>query len=315
MGTHPLAARAALLGAIAIGAVLFSSPSSSGKSELTVPEISVRHFHTLLPQALAIGGDGSVWMTDKYYGISRLRPDGHLKSYSFGADRYSDFAVDLVTGPDGAIWFAATDTVGRIDPEGATPIRTWPVGPGWMAYAITSAYGALWFTNEGAPARIGRLTTTGAITNFKLGGRWSYELPGITAGPAGSIWFTQLGYYRDPADAIGRISAEGRYAHWRLPDRRAHPLRIAAGPDGNLWFTEQHAHAIGRITPTGEIRNFPLPNGLSPTESWPASTAPFGSRPTAVSAGSRPAARSLPGRCRRRASCSASPRPRTAASG
>src|SRR2546425_760734 len=149
MVTHSLAARAGLLGAIAIGAALLSSGSSTAKSGLTVPQIAVRHFHSISPQALAIGGDGSVWLIDEYHGISRLRPNGHVKSYGFGGDRYSDFAVDIVNGPDGAIWFAATDTVGRIDPQAAKPIRTWPVGPGWMASAITSANGALWFTNVG----------------------------------------------------------------------------------------------------------------------------------------------------------------------
>ena len=32
-----------------------------------------------------------------------------------------------------------------------------------------------------------------------------------------------------------------------------------AGPDGNLWFTEDAGNNIGRITPAGEITEFPLP--------------------------------------------------------
>src|SRR5260370_37288280 len=36
------------------------------------------------------------------------------------------------------------------------------------------------------------------------------------------------------------------------------PSGITAGPDGNLWFT-QAGGKIGRITPAGNITEFPLP--------------------------------------------------------
>jgi streptogramin lyase len=41
------------------------------------------------------------------------------------------------------------------------------------------------------------------------------------------------------------------------------PEGIATGPDGNLWFTEPSGNAIGRITPTGTITEFPLPTPSS----------------------------------------------------
>ena len=41
----------------------------------------------------------------------------------------------------------------------------------------------------------------------------------------------------------------------------AQPEAIAAGPDGNMWVTEQHA--IARITPAGDVTEFPLPPELS----------------------------------------------------
>jgi streptogramin lyase len=34
---------------------------------------------------------------------------------------------------------------------------------------------------------------------------------------------------------------------------------IAAAPDGNVWFTEDSAQQVGRITPNGQITEFPLP--------------------------------------------------------
>jgi streptogramin lyase len=38
------------------------------------------------------------------------------------------------------------------------------------------------------------------------------------------------------------------------------PVGITTGPDGNLWFTESRGNAIGRITPSGAVTVFALPD-------------------------------------------------------
>jgi streptogramin lyase len=45
------------------------------------------------------------------------------------------------------------------------------------------------------------------------------------------------------------------------------PVGITAGPDGNLWFTEFDANKIGQMTPSGTVTEFPIPT---------ANSAPFG---------------------------------------
>ena len=42
---------------------------------------------------------------------------------------------------------------------------------------------------------------------------------------------------------------------------------ITAGPDGNVWFTENIGGRIGRITPTGEITEFPVAASVRPRPS------------------------------------------------
>jgi streptogramin lyase len=44
-----------------------------------------------------------------------------------------------------------------------------------------------------------------------------------------------------------------------VPTADSYPDAIAAGPDGNVWFTERSGDKIGRITPAGEITEFPVP--------------------------------------------------------
>jgi streptogramin lyase len=43
----------------------------------------------------------------------------------------------------------------------------------------------------------------------------------------------------------------------------ATPLGIALGPDGNMWFAESVGNKIGRITPSGQITEFPLATAQS----------------------------------------------------
>jgi hypothetical protein len=61
----------------------------------------------------------------------------------------------------------------------------------------------------------------------------------------------------------------GRFTEFTLPaDSRfpgSYPASIASGPDGALWFAVQVSNRIGRITPTGSITEFPLPqSGYGP---------------------------------------------------
>ena len=92
----------------------------------------------------------------------------------------------------------------------------------------------------------------GQITEFRLPAGGSPE--GITAGPDGNLWFTEVG-----ANAIGRITTSGQITEFPPPAAESRPVGITAGPDDNLWFTEVGANAIGRITTSGQITEFPLP--------------------------------------------------------
>src|SRR5690348_16676380 len=69
---------------------------------------------------------------------------------------------------------------------------------------------------------------------------------------------------------------KGTIREFPLPASNSPSDGITAGPDGNLWFTEitpnaQSATAftgkIGRITPAGQIREFPLsaPGSYAPS--------------------------------------------------
>jgi streptogramin lyase len=121
--------------------------------------------------------------------------------------------------------------------------------------------GNMWFTEQ-TGRRIGRIGMAGAIAEFPLASGGNPI--GIAAGPDGNMWFTQ-----SPGHRIGRIDAGGKIAEFSEGlSAGTSPQEITNGPDGALWFTEDvqlsdgtYGGKIGRITTSGTIAEFALPDG------------------------------------------------------
>jgi virginiamycin B lyase len=101
------------------------------------------------------------------------------------------------------------------------------------------------------------------------------ELPDISAGPDGNLWFTEedsAGLYsaNPAANWIGRITTSGEFTRWPV-DSSWSLGTIAPGPDGNMWFCARTAPyppfsgLLGRVKPDGTIDVFSLPTaGFAP---------------------------------------------------
>ncbi len=155
-------------------------------------------------------------------------------------------------GSDGNVYFTEefVGKVGQITTAGV--IKEFPIPGNVRGGAIAAGDpGFLWFTDM---AKIGRVTTAGAVTTFTIPGS-SRNSMGITKGPDGNMWFTDL------AGAIGRITPAGAVKEFTIPTASSKPVGIAAGHDGNLWFTESGSSPskVGRITTAGVIKEFNLP--------------------------------------------------------
>jgi streptogramin lyase len=210
-----------------------------------------------IPRHLALAGDGSVWTTDEYGGVTRLSPDGATKDFL----RHDEFISDIAAGPDGSIWVADDVQAVRIAPTGI--VRRRQVGGRGVADAITSAGGAVWVANEGNVAegyrpRIERVSGAPRVLVVPSP-RQPFTFNGIAGAPDGSLWFTENG---DHSAWIGRMSANGGYLRWALARGAGAAGRIAAGADGAMWFTE--AHAIGRISSSGQATSFSIGGGAAP---------------------------------------------------
>lgn len=109
----------------------------------------------------------------------------------------------------------------------------------------------LWFT-EFTGEKIGRITTGGTVTEFKIAGAQS--LVGITTGPDGDIWFTD-----QFTGKVGHVNTSGgQLKEYSFPSG-SYPQGITVGPDGNLWCVVQKKtgmFTIAKITVAGAITEY-----------------------------------------------------------
>ena len=236
------------------------------------------------PNQIVAGPDGALWFTASVADVitetttdavvGRMTTDGFFTEFSL--PRSSGTPEGIASGPDGNLWFTQSELstalfflIGRITTAGV--ITEFPTTfPTWRPYDITAGPdGNLWFT-EAAPSpanRIGRISTTGTLTEFSLPVdsevlRGGFPIR-ITVGRDGNLWYTKYGY------KIGRITTSGVITEFPVSKPT---YGITAGADGNIWFTEQTyerstgepaSAAIGRITPDGVITEFPIPTPSS----------------------------------------------------
>jgi streptogramin lyase len=237
------------------------------------------------PARIVAGPDGDLWFTDggATPAIGRVTPQGVITEFSHGLDSLAQ-PFDITSGPDGNLWFTdvgKTPAIGRITPAGVITEFTQGLGPDAAPNSIaTGADGNVWFT-DGAGA-IGLITPQGHITEFTQGLSTTASPTEITAGPDGDMWFTD-----DSTPAIGKITPSGVITEYTsyfasassasvakpLAKPPPHiPSGIAAGPDGDVWFTDISSHAIGLMTPAGQVNEFS--SGLN-----------TGARPVRIAAG------------------------------
>jgi len=124
--------------------------------------------------------------------------------------------------------------------------------------------GNMWVT-EVLKHKILRVSPDGTITEFPVPSKSTVGvLQGIAGGSDGNVWFTSR-----EENMIRRLSPAGEFnGEFAIPSKSLDPKSltpgswprvIVPGSDGNLWFAEMAANKIGRITPSGEITEFPIP--------------------------------------------------------
>jgi len=221
------------------------------------------------PQAIVTGSDGNLWCVEsRKRKVIRITPKGEITEFSVPGDNVL-LLQSITSGADGNLWFTSPsdNTIRRISVQGEfngefkIPTIS-PKSPkqdtSWPRGIVTGPDGNVWFA-ELYGNKIARLTPKGEFTEFPLpteDGR-----PYIPAfDKTGKVWFCE-----SMAGKIGRLDpATGKVDEFPLPNAKCLPRDMTTGPDGNIWFSENMTDSIGRITLTGEITEFPVPQGSRP---------------------------------------------------
>jgi virginiamycin B lyase len=121
--------------------------------------------------------------------------------------------------------------------------------------------GALWY-GDFKLGQVGRMTTAGALTTFKV----PQGAPaGITSGLDGNLWLTaNFG----TAAFVYRLTTGGTFTAFAVPADGMDGVSlgpITLGPDGNLWFADYDVTtsrgSIVRIRTSGSQTRFVFPTG------------------------------------------------------
>ncbi|HEY6326687.1 MAG TPA: hypothetical protein VIW73_09290 [Candidatus Cybelea sp.] len=110
--------------------------------------------------------------------------------------------------------------------------------------------GNLWFADT---TSIGRITPGGKQTKFAPNAAGGL----IANGPSKTLWFTSFDSLGNPA--ISLIKTNGTIKN--LPIRSGiFVIALTSGADGNEWFADNGMDSIGKITLTGTVTDYQLPD-------------------------------------------------------
>ncbi len=180
-----------------------------------------------VPGGITVGPDGNLWFTvfDQQPGgtkaaIGRISPTSApgqtIRLFPLPAS--GEMPGDIVSGPDGNIWFIEAEFSASSQGNGG----------------VVSAH-------------LARITPDGVVRTFPLPGVVRDPVD-LTLGKDGNFWVCLADLATGKADAIARITPTGAATEYPLPALTT-PTGIVWGPDGAIWITEGHTNAIARFYP------------------------------------------------------------------
>jgi|GEM_PF-419969 len=192
-------------------------------------------------------------------GVAALKPDGGWRFFSTKDGLVNETVRAIAIGPDGAIWFATAEGVGKLtQSNGQDKWEAFTSSDGLISDDVRSVAlapdGSAWFgTSNGAS----HLNAQGQWDSFPA----PDVLPGalvsaIAIGPDQSVWFgTDQG--------AARLAPDGSWLYFDSTVGLVHDhvLSILVTGDGVVWFGTRGG--VSRLTPDSMWRSYTRANGLA----------------------------------------------------
>ncbi len=154
--------------------------------------------------------------------------------------------TDVISGPDGNLWFVdqrglGSSLIGRMTPTGTVTLFGGS-GVSISEPPVVGPDGNIWFADGGTPNAIGRVNvTTGAVSLFT--GTSVNNPQSLIPGPDGRLWFSNNG-----SNSIARITTTGTVTTYGTIPAGV----VSAGPDGNIWVAR--TGSITKLTTSGVVK-------------------------------------------------------------
>ncbi len=200
---------------------------------------------------IVTGPDGNLWFPYLFANscscaaIGRITTSGAISV--FPTSTPSSGPMDLAVGPDGNIWFTdfGANQIGKMSTAGVM-LASYPVKTAnpQLSAIVSGPDGNLWFLENTPYGAVGKITTTGAVTEYPAQMQ-GFE-NGIVSGPDGALWFAQ-GY----PNAVARVTTRGVVSTVPLTSQNALGGSLTVGPDHKLWVAEGLAGGLGRLSAIG----------------------------------------------------------------
>ena len=201
-------------------------------TQYPLPEVDTPGRHGA--NTIRFGPDGSVWMTQVYGGILRLRPNAkEFETYTPPGGKAYPYGMAIDS--DGDVWFAENSRgkFGKLDPATGN----------FTEYAVP--------TPENLRGMTVKNSLAGEIHNLRR----------MASDAKGDIWYAGFGL-----DTLGVIDHRtGRFTEYIPPTPFSGPYSVDVDTRHNLiWFIEGLAEQMGLFDPrTKTFVEFPMPNAPS----------------------------------------------------
>jgi streptogramin lyase len=215
------------------------------------------------PFGIATGADGNLWFAENngaMPAISQISSSGTgytkhaLLPVQSGTNNGWESPFGVAIGADGNIWVGDDNShplgnIGQVTP--AAVINTYHANHQFTNFASPGLDGNEWFS-ECSTNAVSSVSTTGTVTESSVSG--ATDIQGMTLGPDGNIWFTDLGSKRVGTVVAGVPSLVSS----ALTNQPSTAGDITSGSDGNLWVAELPGASpalIAQVSTSGTILN------------------------------------------------------------
>jgi virginiamycin B lyase len=185
---------------------------------------------------IGLGPDGNVWFTE-FSHLGMVTPAGVITEFAYPNSGEINQYGGVTAGSDGNVWYAAStqNAIGRVIPS-TGKIKEFPIPVTCIpAPVVLAKDNNIWFACLTTSPQIGRITPSGHITMYAIGGTFgSNETEQFCArGPDGEPWCAS-----GNDNTLFRVNTATHTTTVFNPPLQsgARPDAVAAGPDGNLWM-------------------------------------------------------------------------------